>query len=172
MAQFQFSTAGIEPAEAPQERLPLPEGKYNAVITDSEMRTTKAGTGHYLNFTWEITSGEHRGRKVWANYNVDNPNEKAVEIAKRDLASVCTAMGKDGFEDSQDLHFHEIEVLVKIREASNGYPASNEIRGYSAPAGSAPPPPAAPVAQAAPVAEPPAPAPAPAADAGKKPWDK
>ena len=58
-------------------------------------------------------------------------------------------MGKDGFADSQDLHFHEIEVLGKVREASNGYPASNEIRGYSAPAGSAPPPPAAPAAPAA-----------------------
>ena len=80
MAQFQFSTAGIEPAEAPQERLPLPEGKYNAVITDSEMRATRAGTGHYLNFTWEITSGEHRGRKVWANYNVDNPNERRLRL--------------------------------------------------------------------------------------------
>jgi hypothetical protein len=79
-------------------------------------------------------------------------------------------MGKAGFEDSQDLHFHEIEVLVKVREASNGYAASNEVRGYAAPAGSAPPPPAAPVAQAAPAVE--APAPAPAADSGKKPWDK
>lgn len=167
MAQFQFSTAGIEPASAPQERQPLPEGTYKAVITDSEMRATKAGTGHYLNFTWEITSGEHRGRKVWANYNVDNPNEKAVEIAKRDLASVCTAMGKDGFSDSQDLHFHEIEVLVKIREASNGYQASNEIRGYSAPAGSAPPPPAAPAAPAAQAAEA---APAPLEEKTTPPW--
>ena len=167
MAQFQFSTAGIEPASAPQERQPLPEGTYKAVITDSEMRATRAGTGHYLNFTWEITSGEHRGRKVWANYNVDNPNEKAVEIAKRDLASVCTAMGKDGFEDSQDLHFHEIEVLVKIREASNGYAASNEIKGYSAPAGAAPVAPAAPApaAQAAFVDDIPGSAPA-------KPWEQ
>lgn len=164
MAQFQFSTAGIEPASAPQERQPLPEGTYKAVITDSEMRATKAGTGHYLNFTWEITSGEHRGRKVWANYNVDNPNEKAVEIAKRDLASVCTAMGKNGFEDSQDLHFHEIEVLVKIRKASDGYQASNEIRGYSAPAGSAPPPPAAPAAPAAEAA------PAPLEEKTTPPW--
>ena len=164
MAQFQFSTAGIEPASAPQERQPLPDGTYKAVITDSEMRATKAGTGHYLNFTWEITSGEHRGRKVWANYNVDNPNEKAVEIAKRDLASVCTAMGKNGFEDSQDLHFHEIEVLVKIREASNGYAASNEIKGYSAPAGAAPPPPAAPVAPAAEAA------PAPLEEKTTPPW--
>lgn len=165
MAQFQFSTAGIEPASAPQERQPLPEGTYKAVITDSEMRATRAGTGHYLNFTWEITSGEHKGRKVWANYNVDNPNEKAVEIAKRDLASVCTAMGKDGFADSQDLHFHEIEVLVKVREASNGYPASNEIRGYSAPAPAAPAPAAA--APAAPAAEA---APAPLAEKTTPPW--
>ena len=170
MAQFQFSTAGIEPASAPQERQPLPEGTYKAVITDSEMRATRAGTGHYLNFTWEITSGEHKGRKVWANYNVDNPNEKAVEIAKRDLASVCTAMGKDGFADSQDLHFHEIEVLVKVREASNGYPASNEIRGYSAPASSATAPAAPAPAAAAPAAPAAEAAPAPLEEKTTPPW--
>lgn len=170
MAQFQFSTAGIEPASAPQERQPLPEGTYKAVITDSEMRATRAGTGHFLNFTWEITSGEHKGRKVWANYNVDNPNEKAVEIAKRDLASVCTAMGKDGFADSQDLHFHEIEVLVKVREASNGYPASNEIRGYSAPASSATAPAAPAPAAAAPAAPAAEAAPAPLEEKTTPPW--
>jgi hypothetical protein len=31
---------------------PVPAGKYLAVITESEMKPTKAGTGHYLQLTF------------------------------------------------------------------------------------------------------------------------
>ena len=33
---------------------PLPAGKYPAVITESEFKPTKAGTGRYLQLTFHI----------------------------------------------------------------------------------------------------------------------
>ena len=55
---------------------PIPAGKYVAVITESEMRPTKAGTGHYLQLTFQVIEGEHKNRLQWARLNLDNPNPK------------------------------------------------------------------------------------------------
>jgi len=72
-----------------------------------------------------------------------------VKIAQQDLAQICAALGKGGIDDSDELHYKEVLIDVEISPPSNGYEASNEIKGYSAPAGAAPVAPAAP----APVAQ-------------------
>ena len=148
MASLVFSAASVEVEERPS-RQPVPNGNYVALITDSEMKATKRGDGRYLQLVWEITKGEHKGRMIWDRLNVENPNPTAVKIAQQDLAAICTAMGKGGIDDSDELHYKEITIAVQVSPASNGYDASNEIKGYSAPAGAAPVAPAAP----APVAQ-------------------
>ena len=63
---------------------PIPEALYKAVIIDSEMRKTKAGTGSYLMLKFEVLEGAHAGRWVKTNLNLDNPNEKSCrDCAKR-----------------------------------------------------------------------------------------
>ena len=145
MASLVFSAASVEIEERPS-RQPVPNGNYVALITDSEIKTTKRGDGRYLQLVWEITKGEHKGRMIWDRLNVENPNPTAVKIAQQDLAAICTAMGKGGIDDSDELHYKEITIAVQVSPASNGHDASNEIKGYSAPAGAAP---VAPVAQEA-----------------------
>ena len=54
---------------------PIAPGSYTAVITESETKPTKAGTGSYLQFTFQIVDGEHKGRLLWARLNLDNPSE-------------------------------------------------------------------------------------------------
>ncbi len=61
---------------------PIPAGKYLAVITDSEMKRTKAGTGHYLQLAFQIIEGPYKNRFLWARLNLDNPNATAVQIAR------------------------------------------------------------------------------------------
>tara|TARA_R110000824_G_scaffold118020_1_gene270158 strand:- start:716 stop:1216 length:501 start_codon:yes stop_codon:yes gene_type:complete len=166
MASLVFSAASVEIEERPS-RQPVPNGNYVALITDSEIKTTKRGDGRYLQLVWEITKGEHKGRMIWDRLNVENPNPTAVKIAQQDLAAICTAMGKGGIDDSDELHYKEITIAVQVSPASNGHDASNEIKGYSAPAGAAPVAPAAPApaAQEAFVDDIPGGAPA-------KPWEK
>jgi len=166
MASLVFSAASVEIEERPS-RQPVPNGNYVALITDSEIKTTKRGDGRYLQLVWEITKGEHKGRMIWDRLNVENPNPTAVKIAQQDLAAICTAMGKGGIDDSDELHYKEITIAVQVSPASNGHDASNEIKGYSAPAGAAPVAPAAPapVAQEAFVDDIPGGAPA-------KPWEQ
>ena len=54
-----FDANQVEPTAAFD---PIPAGKYLAVITESEMKPTKAGTGHYLQLTFQILEGEYKNR--------------------------------------------------------------------------------------------------------------
>ena len=61
---------------------PLPAGKYLAVIAESEMKPNKAGTGHFLQLTFQVMEGPFKNRLLWARLNLDNPNATAVAIAR------------------------------------------------------------------------------------------
>ena len=70
-----FDANDVEPSADLE---PIPAGKYQAVITESEMKPTKAGNGHYLQLAFQIIEGEYRNRFVWARLNLDNPNATAT----------------------------------------------------------------------------------------------
>ena len=58
------------------------ERNRRAVITESEMKANKAGTGSYLQLTFEIIEGPYKGRIFWARLNLDSPSATAVQIAR------------------------------------------------------------------------------------------
>ena len=64
---------------------PIPAGSYEGLIIDSEMRSTKAGTGRFLQLKLQITDGDYRGRILWDRLNLDNPSTTAVQIARAGL---------------------------------------------------------------------------------------
>lgn len=119
---------------------PVPNGTYTAVMTDSVFKTTKAGTGQYLECKWEIAEGQYKGRPLWSRLNLSNPNPKAVEIAQRELSSICHAVGKLHVADSVELHNIPISIKVVVT-ADTGYGPGNDIKGYEALGRTAPPQP-------------------------------
>lgn len=110
---------------------PVPAGKYLAVITESEMKPNKAGTGHYLQLTFAIIEGEYKGRFLWARLNLDNPNAVAVQIAKAELSAVCRAVGVLAPTDSTDLHDLPLVIHVKCKKRPDTGEIANEVKGYS-----------------------------------------
>ncbi len=110
---------------------PLPAGKYLAVITESEMKPTKAGTGSYLQLTFEILDGPHKGRKVWARLNLANSNETTVKIAQAELSAICRAVSVLAPNDSVELHNLPLVIAVKCKKRADTGEISNEVRGYS-----------------------------------------
>lgn len=76
----------VKKSDAPtQERTLLPEGKYEVSVTGAQVKSTKAGTGQYISMELTVQDKDHKGRKVWHNFNIKNPSEKAVEIGKQQL---------------------------------------------------------------------------------------
>jgi hypothetical protein len=114
---------------------PMPKGWYTAMITESGEKKTRAGDGTYISFTFELEGGEFKGRKVWANLNLDNPNEKAVIIAQKNLADICRAVGVLAPKDTEELHYKPMAIYV-VQKEWNGE-TKNEIKGFKALGGEA-----------------------------------
>jgi len=111
----------------------IPAGKYIARITASEMKTTNAGTGQYLQLEFEVIQGDYTGRKVWARLNLINQNQTAVDIAQRELSAICHAIGKLRIMDSQELHDIPMEIDVKVEIDKKGErEPQNAIKSYKA----------------------------------------
>ncbi len=146
-----FDASSIEPLNTYE---PLPVGKYLAQAVNSELRATKDGTGQSLVYELEILEGKYAGRKVWERFNLVNRNPQAVEIAQRNLAAFCRAVGKMNIKDSSELHLIPFIADIKIKPGKDGYGDSNSVRFLPCEGG------VGPVAQA----------PAPAANA--MPWKR
>lgn len=131
---MQGNLAGFNAAEVkPQDSFePLPAGWYTVMITDSEFKPTKAGTGQYLQLELQVIEGEHEGRRVWTTLNLDNPNATAVEIAQRELSAICRAVGVMAPNDSIELHDKPFEVKLSVAPPKDGYEAKNKAKGYRA----------------------------------------
>ena len=129
MATLNFNAHEVEPSVAFE---PIPAGKYNAVIIDSEMKSTKSGNGNYLELTFEIIDGEYKDRKVWARLNINNPSAQAQKIAQSELSALCRAVNIMEPKDSVDLHNLPLEINVKCKKRDDTDEISNEIKGYAA----------------------------------------
>ena len=116
----------------------IPAGKYQAVITASDMKPTRNGTGKYLELTFEIIEGEFKGRKVWARLNLENPNAKTVAIAQGELSAICHAVNVLELRDSEQLHNLPMTITVKCVANAGSGEMTNEVKGYAAPMGASP----------------------------------
>ena len=157
MASINFNAAEVEPS---QEFQILPEGKYEAVIADSDVKETRSGSGKYVQIEFEVVSGEHRGRKIWGRYNIENPNPDAVRIGRADFSALCHAVNVLNPSDTCELHNLPVILTVKCKKQKDTGELENVIRGYAARS-----------AANAPVAAPvPSPQPQAAAASSLPPW--
>ncbi|MEF8788275.1 MAG: DUF669 domain-containing protein [Planctomycetota bacterium] len=123
-----FDAREVEPMDSFE---PLPAGTYLAVITASEMKPTKSGTGKYLELAFQVLEGEYKGRKVWARLNLENPSSVAVRMARSELSDICKAVGVITPNDSEELHDLPLEIEVAVKRRSDTGKMTNEIKGYS-----------------------------------------
>lgn len=128
MATLNFNATEIEPSTGFDA---IPQGKYIACISDSEMKSNRSGTGKYLQLEFTILEGEYKNRKLWSRLNLENPNADAVRMARADLSAICHAIGVLQPKDSVELHNLPLEITVKCRKNSDDE-IVNDIKGYSA----------------------------------------
>jgi hypothetical protein len=109
---------------------PMPDGDYRAIATDSEFKQTKAGTGEYLQITWELLDDPYKKRRIWSRLNLNNPNITAVEIAQRELSSICRAVGILQPRDSSELHGKPLILKIGTEKRKDTGEVTNRIKGY------------------------------------------
>ena len=128
-----FDANEIEPSKGFD---PIPEGKYTAIIIDSENKPNSKNTGSYLSLKFQIVDGEHKNRTLFSNLNLDNPNEQAVQIAQRDLSAICRAVEVFTPNDSAELHNKPLTIKVAVRKRGDTGELTNEIKAYEPKGGS------------------------------------
>jgi hypothetical protein len=122
-----FDASQVEPITSFD---PLPAGKYLAMITASEMKPNKAGTGSYLELVLTIVEGDYKGRQLWVRLNLDNPNELAVKIARAELSAICRAVGVLTPRDSTELHNLPLVVRVACKKRKDTDEIINTLKGF------------------------------------------
>ncbi len=127
MADLKGFDASAVPEQ--QEFSPLPEGRYAVIATASETKPTARGNGEYLQFTFEVIDGACKGRKLWARLNLRNQSQTAVDIAQRELAAICRAVGVITPSDSSELHNKPLFVTVSV-ELDDRNRQTNVIKKY------------------------------------------
>jgi len=123
-----FNANDVDPATDFE---PIPAGKYLAVITASEMKATKSGTGSFLELAFQIIEGPYKNRVLWSRLNLDNPNRQAVQIAQAQLSSICRAVGVLTPRDSVQLHGLPLVIGVRLKRREDTDELTNEIRSYT-----------------------------------------
>lgn len=100
----------------------LPPGDYRLMVTDSKEKATSGekGAGKMVVLEIDVQDGEHTGRKLFMNYNIENPNPKAVDIAIRELGALARAVGVAELTDTEQLH-NKLFIGTVTFEAAKAY---------------------------------------------------
>lgn len=127
----------------------LPVGSYVVKVKKSDERRTKAYKeakergekirGKSINFQFEVTEGEHKGRLIFTNLNTENESAQTEKIADQEMTSIVKACGKRSIEDTDELNGCEMLVTVKIEKGNAQWPDKNKITKYDSPKGVARP---------------------------------
>jgi hypothetical protein len=120
---------------------PVPAGIYTARIVKSEIKQNNKKTGSYMKFEFQVLNGEFNGRKFWSILNIQNQSREAVEIAQKELTSICKACKKPIIQDTQELHDIPIKIKVIIKKGDDNWPPKNVPVKYEALGGSTSTPP-------------------------------
>ena len=106
----------------------IPEGEYPAVLNQWNWKATKAGNGHFLELEFIIVEHLLMNREHWERLNLDNPNEKAVGIAKETLNKFLKAVPftdsianeEELFKAMGDIQGKKVNIIIKHRVKQDG----------------------------------------------------
>jgi len=129
---YEFDAEGIEPQKSFD---PLPVGKYECIVSNSDVKRTQDDGGSYI---WlELTvcdNGPYHGRKIFNNITLTNSGPKAqqaIEIGQKQLSGLCHAVGKLKIGDTSELHDIPLVVDLKIKKDATGqWGDKNEVKAY------------------------------------------
>lgn len=123
----QFNAGEVEP-NTPFEAIPA--GDYVVVIVDSNVKPTASGEGQLLELRLQVLRGDFKGRLLFDRLNLVNPSDKAVQIARATLSSICRAVDVMTPNDSSDMHDKPLIATVRRDISTYNGELANEVKGY------------------------------------------
>jgi hypothetical protein len=108
---------------------PFPAGEYTLKAIEAEEKATSTG-GTMIKAKYEVVKGEHAGRYVWHNFNVENKSKEAEKIGRKELFNWFRAAGKPNCRDTDLVIEVPFRAMIKIKPAEGNYPEGNEIHYF------------------------------------------
>lgn len=138
MSTLDFESFDLD-VEERQQIDTLPEGWYDAMIENVEVRSTKSGTGAYFAVTYNIVGNNYANRKVWGNVTYKNPNATAENIGRKQLSKMSAAGGLTSLpSDTDELIGLTMSIKVGVTPATDQYAARNEVKDWKSSGGGSP----------------------------------
>lgn len=141
MPAFGFNPAEVEAQDNPFE--PVPAGDYKLALVEAEEKLTNDNSGSYINFKFQIIEGQYQNRYLFdmamiKSARTDEKMQKALQIAREKIASICRSAGKPSAQRTEDLYQIPVMASIKVKtDPEHG--KKNEIKSYAS-AGVAQPP--------------------------------
>lgn len=100
----------------------VPDGTYRVVMSEATMKSTKDGSGEYVNAKLTILNGEYANRVIWTMFNVKNNSAKATEIGLQQLKHFMKCSGSTEFKirDVRDLVGLTCDAVIKSKRDDFG----------------------------------------------------
>lgn len=110
---------------------PIPKENYVFRVTESAYKENSKKTGHNLSLKLVVQEGEYAGRIIYRNLCLTHENQTTVDIAQRELATICRACGlPNGIDDSEELHGIDFGASVAVQSGKGDNPDQNIITKY------------------------------------------
>ena len=131
MAGFGYDNPGSYEDNGPPPSAGLiPKGWQPMKMLSHEEKTNATGwRGLVLEF--EITRGDHKGRRIWPLYTTHHQTStKAVEIGRGKLGHLIKAAGKPDAQSPDEVQGIEIAGFVGIKKGTGGYDDKNDVLDF------------------------------------------
>ena len=116
---------------------PLAPGWYRTMVEGAQTKTTKAGNGKYVSVVLGVIDGPGKGRKLFCNFNIDNPSPQATQIGKGQFkrflkaAGITTALATETEMQTKVQHKVLYTLVGICRDFNTGEMTSNEAKDWS-----------------------------------------
>ena len=128
-----FENFNADSIEAPKSDFELlPPANYNVRVLEATEATTKAGDPG-IKLTFEVTDGEHSGRRLWDRAWIRHHKETFASREQSRFASFCRAVGVPQPKSTDEFLGLECVAKVIIEKSKNPeYEDSNKCQDYFA----------------------------------------
>lgn len=98
----------------------IPEGSYQAVILNSELKSNSKNTGSFLALTIVITQGQYANTELIERLNIIHSKEDTRQIAYKTLARISESLGMATTpQDSSELHNKPLVIEIKNKKSND-----------------------------------------------------
>lgn len=124
-----FDVSTVEPSTDQHELIPA--GWVTVGINTAELKVTNNEQGQYIGVDFILIGEFQNGRHIFENYNIQNPNQKAMEIAYRDLSALGRAINVPVIQNTDQLAGRELMIRIVIKKNKKSGEMENNVGAYA-----------------------------------------